>query len=260
MLDVGERETLRRRGDHAVSQWILHRADLVVTGPETMVEFMRHRWNLRPDKMRLLYNDVDVDRFTPLADAARPAAREHKGIRPGEWVVLVVQRLGFRHGTWLLVPLMEELRRRGLVDVTLVVVGGGDDEARLRAEAAASPARDQLRVIGPVPNADLPAWYQVCNAFLLPSYEEGFPRTLIEGMASARPVVTTRVGGTADVVGSYPFVVEPGDLEGMADALTKLHDSDAAAQAELGAALRARVVERFSTPQVAAMLARVLSS
>ncbi|HNY92292.1 MAG TPA: glycosyltransferase family 4 protein, partial [bacterium] len=58
----------------------------------------------------------------------------------------------------------------------------------------------------------------------LPSYAEVFPLSLLEGYAAGLPVVSTRVGGIPDFVqeGENGLLVEPGDQEGLAAALTRL--------------------------------------
>jgi glycosyltransferase involved in cell wall biosynthesis len=94
----------------------------------------------------------------------------------------------------------------------------------------------------------------------MPSYEEGFPRVLLEAMSSEVPVITTTAGGSADVVGeSYPYLVPTGDVDAMVRALSELHDLTPESRAEIAQSLRQRVVERFATEPVAEMLARLLA-
>jgi glycosyltransferase involved in cell wall biosynthesis len=261
MLADGQRVTMRRRFDHWLNRFVLRRADKVVTGPESMVTYMTERWKLRPGHVSLLYNDIDTDRFAPVDPTERAALRTRLGIGAEEWCVLVVQRLAYRRGTRLLVPIVEQLVKDGHTPLRLFVIGTGDeDEVLLERAVAESFAGDHITLLGPLPNAQTPDWYRAADAFLMPSYEEGFARVLLEAMAAATPIVTTRAGGSADVVGaSYPYIVEIGDRDGMVDALERLAACDHAELEGLGEDLRIRACARFSTPQVAAMLAEQLA-
>ena len=70
-------------------------------------------------------------------------------------------------------------------------------------------------------------YYAFFDALALPSANEGTPVVAIESLAAGRPVVATRVGGVEDVVsdGVDRFLVEPGSVEGVTDALARLAPS-----------------------------------
>jgi glycosyltransferase involved in cell wall biosynthesis len=85
------------------------------------------------------------------------------------------------------------------------------------------------------------------DVFVLPSLAEGISNTILEAMASARPVVATAVGGNGDLVDDPHTgrLVPAAEPEAMADALAPLV-TDAALRRTLGAAGRQRVLDRFS--------------
>ncbi len=86
---------------------------------------------------------------------------------------------------------------------------------------------------------------------MLPSANEGTPVSVIEALAGGRPVVATRVGGVPDVVrdGVDGFLVEPGDIDALAERLGRLA-ADPALAARMGEAGRARVLERYSVERL----------
>ncbi|GHH64196.1 hypothetical protein GCM10017673_06430 [Streptosporangium violaceochromogenes] len=256
LLEHGTRPRLRQRVDNGINYLLSRRVHAFVTGPETMVPVMRDRWRVPRRKMRLLYNDIDGDRFAPLPPERRARVRRHHGWGDDEFVILFVHRLSFRRGTRLLAPLLDHVGTVLARPVRLVVVGEGPDRRLLEDLAADRPG---LQIMGAIPNRDLPPLYGAADCFVMPSYEEGFPRVLLEAMSSALPLVTTGAGGSADVVGhDYPFVCEVGDLMGLIRKTAEVAALSAAEREALGARLRERAETRFSPRRVARMLEDIL--
>jgi len=116
-------------------------------------------------------------------------------------------------------------------DATLVVIGGGREEARLRASITGSVFEDSVHFQSPVPRHQLPAHIDNAWCLVLPSRSEGLPRVVLEAMARARAVVATRVGGLAELVadGRNGWSVDPDDPVALAKRLVQvLSDRDAA--------------------------------
>lgn len=82
-------------------------------------------------------------------------------------------------------------------------------------------------VVGKVPPEELDRYYQQANVFCLPTHLEPFGIVFIEAMTARLPIVATRVGAIPDFVedGRNGWLVEPGDIQGLASALLKLVES-----------------------------------
>jgi glycosyltransferase involved in cell wall biosynthesis len=82
------------------------------------------------------------------------------------------------------------------------------------------------KVVGPLPPDQLNQYYQAASVFCLPTHLEPFGIVFIEAMTARLPIVATRVGAIPDFVeeGRNGWLVEPGDVQGIADALNKLLD------------------------------------
>ena len=153
-----------------------------------------------------------------------------------------------------LVPLLEAVAKlRTERDVELVVVG------RARPGGAAASAIDRLglgdavRFVSGLPEPALVELFGSAEVAVVPSLYEGFSLPAVEAMACATPLVATTAGALPEVVGPdgvSALHVPPGDPEALAAAIGRLlGDPDLAAR--LGAAGRARVVERFTWRAVA---------
>jgi phosphatidylinositol alpha-1,6-mannosyltransferase len=109
--------------------------------------------------------------------------------------------------------------RREFPDVRLTFVGEGPDRAALERQAAQLSLNSQVTFSGLLP-AGKPVRDVLDQAdlFVLPSYAEGLPRSLIEAMARGLPAVVTEVGGAADLLPPH-CLVPSGDPQDLADAI-----------------------------------------
>ncbi|MCO6416663.1 glycosyltransferase family 4 protein [Siccirubricoccus sp. KC 17139] len=193
-------------------------------------------------------NGRDPAVFRPDA-AARAAVRAELGAAAAECVIVAVSRLVRHKGYPELLAAMEQVP-----DATLWVVGerlasdhGEDlDPAFARAEAVLGR---RFRRLGY--RHDVARVLAAADVFTLPSHFEGLPMSVIEGMLCGLPVVATDIRGPREMVveDETGFLVPPMTVAPLAAALQRLA-SDAALRARMGAAGRARAVERFDEAKV----------
>jgi glycosyltransferase involved in cell wall biosynthesis len=150
---------------------------------------------------------------------------------------------------------MERLAERG-VPARVVFVGDGSSRATLEAEAARLGI--DATFTGSVGVDVVRRLLLEADAFCLPSFAEGVPVVLMEAMASALPVVTTRIAGIPELVddGVSGYVLAPGRDDFLADALADLARNPHRARA-MGRAGRDKVRAEFDVRTSAAELKRV---
>lgn len=189
---------------------------------------------------------VDVDRF-------RPATRTGSG---DEVTVGTVKTLAPKYGVDLLLRAFARLREGlaadgdGVADrLRLLVVGGGPDEARLRALADELGIAEATRFVGAVPHAEVPAWLARLDVYVALSRldSESFGVAVLEASAVGLPVVVSDVGGLPEVVvdGVTGKVVPREDPVAAAVALRELV-LDPARRAAMGAAGRRHVEKEYA--------------
>lgn len=181
--------------------------------------------------------------FSPMEDW-RKLHIVHCGIEPeryaGETVggkkLLFVGRLASVKGMPVLLDAMKRLPK----DVTLTVIGDGPDRAALEEQAA--PFRERVKFLGYQSQTEVAEALKSHDVFVLPSFAEGVPVVLMEAMAAARPVITTRIAGVPELVedGVAGVLVAPGDVDALGDAI-KTVTEDIDMQMKMGAAGRAKV-------------------
>ena len=134
--------------------------------------------------------------------------------------------------------------------VAAIVAGDGSLRDALAAEIRRLGLADTVRMVGHVDDPRPILW--ALDIFAMPSLSEGLGVALLEAMACGLSAVAARVGGIVDAVqdGRTGVLVAPGDANALARAIASL-GADAGARIAMGAAARARAVERFSMASMA---------
>src|SRR5829696_3212131 len=134
-------------------------------------------------------------------------------------------------------------------DIRVVLVGDGELRGELEAGAEALGLGQAVTFAGW--RRDLASVYADLDAVVISSHNEGTPASLIEAMATGRPVVSTRVGGVPDLIGDGETgrLVPPGDREALAAALLALF-GESELTAEMAERARRRVLERHQAERL----------
>jgi glycosyltransferase involved in cell wall biosynthesis len=170
--------------------------------------------------------------------------------------VLFLGRLGQHKGTFDLIEAAALMRQRGVIFEMWLAGDGALDDASTLAEKLG--VASQIRILGWVDSERRNDLLRRASIFVLPSYNEGLPMSVLEAMGAGIPVVTTPVGGIPEAVrdGVQGLLVPPGDRKAIAAAITRLL-TDNALRADMGMAGRKTVEAMFSdvavVPQVEAI-------
>jgi glycosyltransferase involved in cell wall biosynthesis len=171
-----------------------------------------------PARIVTIRNGVDFGRFAAPVD--RTAVRRALGLAPEHTVAAVVARLEPQKGHDVVLEVAARLRER-LPHLRWLVVGGGGAEAAVRADAARRGVGDRVVFTGfRTDTADL---LRAADLSVLVSTKEGLSNTLLESLAVGLPVVASRVGGNAEVVGAGAgLLVPPRDPDALEAAVVSL--------------------------------------
>jgi phosphatidylinositol alpha-1,6-mannosyltransferase len=218
----------------------------------------------RPLPVTVVPPGVDPDRFVPLDGEQRAKARALFDLPAEGRVVVSLSRLVPRKGMDVLVEAAARLAAQR-PDLVVAIGGSGRDAPRL--ERLIDRTGAPVRLLGRVPDADLPALYgcadvyaMVCRNRWAGLEQEGFGIVFLEAAACGVPQVAGASGGAAEAVadGETGVVVStPGDPAAVARALALLLD-DVGRRTAMGVAARRRVESEFAYDVLAARLAAVL--
>jgi UDP-glucose:(heptosyl)LPS alpha-1,3-glucosyltransferase len=159
-------------------------------------DFQRlHR--VRADRIRLVYNGVDVQRFSPVhRQQHRPRIRASLGI-DDQTVLLLIVAHNFRlKGVDALLRAMRRLCRHELP--VHLAVAGGKHLRRYRAMARRLGVAPRVTFVGPV--ADTVPWYAAADLYVHPSLYDACSLVVLEALASGLPVITSRQNGASELL------------------------------------------------------------
>lgn len=196
-----------------------HGARFVVLS-EAFRDVLVQRFDVDADRVRIVPGGVDVDRFA--VDATPADARERLGLPPDRSLVVSVRRLARRMGLENLIDAWQTVVDR-CPDALLLLAGTGPLASDLQARIDARGLGAHVRLLGFVPDADLPFLYRSATLSVLPTVAlEGFGLTTIESLAAGTPVLVTPVGGLPEVVRdlSGALVLDDASTPVLADALS----------------------------------------
>ena len=197
--------------------YFLRRADAIVAVSEWTKRDAMRLYNLPSEKITVIYEAADPA-LRPESDPKRIAEvrARYANNQPFLFLVSVIEP---RKNIRALVDALRVLRERGFPHRLLVAGRKGwlyqDTFDHVRQIGMAS----QVDFLDHVPDADLPALFAACDAFVFPSLYEGFGLPPLEAMACGAPVVCSNVSSLPEVVGDAALLVSPRDIGGIANAV-----------------------------------------
>jgi glycosyltransferase involved in cell wall biosynthesis len=242
-------DPVRSTAFRLLERWLARRTTaLIAVSPEVRDDLVSLGVAPR-EKFTVVRLGIELDeRVGTDSDGPRAETRRALGIPADRFVVGWIGRMTGVKRTDDVLLAVRALRERG-VDTVLCMVGDGPDRDAVERRAhQLGIVRDSL-FLGY--QEEVASYYAAFDALILPSANEGTPVSAIEALAGGRPVVATRVGGVPDVVrdGVDGFLVEPGDVDAMAERLSALA-ADPPLRHRMGEAGRASVHERYSVERL----------
>ena len=148
--------------------------------------------------IRLISGGVNTEQFCPVAD--RTAARAQFDVQPDEFLFLTVRRLEPRMGLHGLIDAFASVAPQ-FPRARLWLAGEGSQRDNLQSCIDSHQLNGQIRLVGFVPEADLPALYNAADCTLMPSLDlEGFGLATVESLACGTPVLGSRAGATPELL------------------------------------------------------------
>jgi glycosyltransferase involved in cell wall biosynthesis len=196
------------------------RASMIIAPSEWTKKEVIERLGVRPEKVRVIYEAARKEMKPLPHHLCQDALNKHQIRRP---YLLYVGTIEPRKNLLTMINAFDELLRTTPHRIQLVMCGGRGwlcDEVFQLVEKL--KLQDSVRFTGYVEDADLPALYSAAEAFVYPSYYEGFGLPPLEAMACGAPVITSDVSSLPEVVGKAGLTHAPDDARALTGAMARL--------------------------------------
>jgi len=242
-----------------IERYLARRSSGIIAISALQKEELAHVYRICPEeKISIIPLGLDLNKFREDQAIKRKTFRERYQVDDDEIAIGIIGRIvPVKNHSLFVAAAAKVLAQAGQAGrrVRFLVIGDGDMRGQMELELQAAGIDYTYHPEAPRrATAVCTSWQTEMDEVLagidivaLTSHNEGTPVSLIEAQAAGRPVVSTRVGGVADVMlaDRSGFITEPGNADAMAAALLRLTGAPELCST-LGAAGRAYVMERYS--------------
>lgn len=208
-----------------------------------------------PDKIQVINNFIDLEKFQPPTDAERAAARARYGLAADEVALILPGRLAVQKHQLGLGLALGNLKRAGKLpaNVKLLLAGRKRDKAYSRLVPAwfqLQGIADHVVYLDPV--KEIETLYHAADALVMPSLYEGLPNAVLEAHACGLPAVVSHAANRDAIVleGVSGYEVPTLDHGALTVALGRMLARSDAERRAMGRAGRAHVAERFNPERI----------
>jgi len=242
-------DELERMAENSVAEKVFHASHVIAISDYCRDRLRGHLPETLWDRISVVPCGLDLRDYPPEPSPPPMSAR-----------LLSVGRLCPQKGQ-VEIPAAVALAARGHPDLSVVLIGDGDDRPAVEREIIATGTGGRVKLLGWCSNAEVRRRIGETRALLLPSHAEGLPIVIMEAFAMGRPVITTRIAGIPELVDeSCGWLVEPGDVEGLATAIGAALAADGTTLARMGREGRKRIVARHDMERIAPRLIALFSA
>ena len=240
-------------------KWILGHADVLCSSSNIMAQEMQ-RYIGRKQAVEIIPFGVDTTRFSPPQREDSPNAGLHLQPKSGATIPVifgVAKGLHQVYGLDLLIKAFAQVHHH-FPQTLLRIAGDGPERGSLEDLAEKLGVRKCVEWLGRLPNKNIADFYKSVDIVVVPSRQESFGVTAVEGSACARPVIASRVGGLTEVIveGKTGLLVPPESISELGQAMERLI-KDPILRATMGQQGRANVLRHYDWQKNVTQMERV---
>jgi glycosyltransferase involved in cell wall biosynthesis len=234
------KEPFRNRFYYFLQKFIISRSDRIIAVSKDIENTLIRRLSADPYRIHVISCGVNTSTFMPMN---KIEVRRMLGIAEEIQVVLSAGRITYMKGVDLLYKCA-----RVMSNVLFILVGEG-------------PVKSDLKncwLVGPRSHEEMPMWMNAADVFVLPSRSEGTPVVLLEALSCGIPVISTNVGGCADVIknGQNGFLVPMGNANMLQEKISYLLEKDGI-RTSMGIEGRKDMINGYDNRKIAEKIAQL---
>lgn len=237
-------------------RYVYDRCDRFIVLSQAFGNILHQDYRISRDKIHVIPGGVDTQRFS--LTVSRGEARSQLGWPQDRFILFSPRRLVNRMGLDRLIDAIATLKTTN-PDIWVAIAGKGPVKNSLAAQISDLGLADQIKLLGYLPDEQLPIAYQASDLTVIPSQAlEGFGLIILESLASGTPVMTTPIGGMPEIL--QPFTPELITREPSAEAIAQQLTSVLTGQISMPSREECYdyAFDHFNWPKIAAQVRRTL--
>lgn len=187
--------------------------------------FLINKRKVNGNKIQVVYHGINTKFYSkPVSKSEVQRIREEMGIRKQDYVMGYVGRLSYGKGLEYLIEVFLELSKIHN-NLKLILVGDGILKEKLQGYIELKSMNYKCFFTGMVHNPFV--YYSIFDLFVLPSFSEGIPLTILEAMYKKKIVLTSNAGGLPEIINNEKngFLFEKGNFEEMKEKILYIYDN-----------------------------------
>jgi glycosyltransferase involved in cell wall biosynthesis len=218
-------------------RWMFRKANAVFVLSKSWKQFVDELSSSHKENTYIIYNGAIISQFP-----------NEKKISD-EICIAFMGRLGKRKGTYDLLQAFARVRDE--FPTARLVLGGDGEIEEVTSFVESENMKDRVSVLGWVTGVQKIEVFTQSDIYILPSYNEGLPGSILEAMAARTAIISTPVGGIPEAVidGYNGYLVAPGDVDALCDRLRRLC-SDRELRVRMGNRSYERIKEKFDMDKI----------
>lgn len=226
---IGDFGTLGRRAgvflyNHFLCDWIFSKSDKIIALSKSHLARSKILKKYQ-NKTTIIPNGINLQDFQ--ISQSQDKCRDLLNLPAEKRIIFFLGSLVSQKGPQILLNAMKTVQRR-YPDTYLIVGGSGPLKENLIEIATRDKLKDNVVFTGYIPTDRTPLYYRAADIFVLPSFSEALPLTLLEAGAAGLPIVATDVGGVSDILhdGVNGLITKTKDPEDLAGKIVSLLDDN----------------------------------
>jgi glycosyltransferase involved in cell wall biosynthesis len=203
------------------TRWNAHRASHLIAISEATRRDLERQCGVTSRRITVVHHGID-EQFQPVSKAEVDSFRRR--MRLPERFVLCLSTIQPRKNLERLISAFERVSA-GDESIHLIMAGKiGWLSEPITNRVHQSPYRDRIRLLGHLPDPQLPLLYNAATGFALPSLYEGFGLPVLEAMACGVPTLLSNRGALPELAGADAVVIDPLDIDAIATGIIQILD------------------------------------
>lgn len=209
---------------YPIERWLAHYTDILITINSEDYELSKTKFKLHNGGKVYYIPGVGIDLTQyELPDNVRKIKRTELGLKETDIALISAGELNENKNNKIIIQALSELKNN---NINYIICGVGPKYSELKKIVSDNNLDDFVHFLGY--RNDIKELYKACDIFVMSSFREGLPRSMMEAMACGLPCIASKIRGNVDLIenGIGGYLLSPKNVNGFAESITVLSNNE----------------------------------